>query len=281
MDTVELLLSVPEGDQDWLLGLLADLSTGFAQEPAQLRAYVPADEWTPPLHERLRARLHAEGYPDALTVRSIADENWNAAWEASIRPVRTGPFLICTSRAEVPPEHADATLLRIEPKMSFGTGHHATTRLALRLLADAVVPGNDVIDVGTGTGVLAVAACRRGAGSVEAVDTNPRAVENAQENVTQNGVKNCVTVREGSLDAVPDGPADVVLANITRDPLLTLLPAFRRRLGPGGHLVLSGLLQSDADRMQEALAEHDFTASDTQTEDGWWAVHAVRRSSSP
>lgn len=279
MDTVELILSVPDADHEWLLGLLSDPATGFVQEPDTLHAYVPAETWSLADREALQARLRAEGYVDALRVRSVAATNWNDAWEADIAPVRAGPFLLCTTDAEVPPEHADATVLRIDPKMSFGTGHHATTRLALRLLADAVAPGDHVIDVGTGTGVLAIAACRRGAASVEAVDTNSRATENARENVGRNKVSDCVTIREGSLDAVPPGPAHVVVANITRTPLLKLLPALRRRLRPDTHLVLSGLLHTDADQMREALAEHDLHVQDTQTEDGWWAVRATPSSS--
>ena len=275
MDTVELIFSVPNADHEWLLGLLSDQATGFVQEPGTLRAYVPAEAWSLADREALQARLRAEGYVEALRVQSVAAKNWNDAWEADIAPVRAGPFLLCTTTAEVPPEHADATVLRIDPKMSFGTGHHATTRLALRLLADAVAPGDHVIDVGTGTGVLAIAACRRGAASVEAVDTNPRAVENARENVARNEVSDCVTIREGSIDAVPPGPAHVVVANITRAPLLKLLPALRRRLRPDAHLVLSGLLHTDADRMRTALDEQNLLVQETQTEDGWWAVRAT------
>ncbi len=275
MDTVELILSVPDVDQEWLIGLLSDSATGFVQEADTLRAYVPAEAWSPADREALSARLHAAGYPDALTVRAIADTNWNTTWEADLAPVRAGPFLLCTTAATVPPEHADATVLRIDPQMSFGTGHHATTRLALRLLADAVTPGDHVIDVGTGTGVLAIAACRRGAASVEAVDTSPRATANARENVSRNEGADCVTVRDGSLDAVPSGRADLVVANITRAPLLSLLPALRDRLRPDAPLILSGLLQTDADRMREALAEQDLLVRDTQTEDGWWAVRAA------
>ena len=274
MSTVEVTLSVPALEHDRYVGWLESHATGFLEEDAALRAYVPADAWSPQLREQLAARLQADGYGDTLSVRVLADQNWNEAWEATFEPVRVGPFLLCSTAAEVPPAHADATVLRIDPKMSFGTGHHATTRLALRLLAEVVAAGDRVYDVGTGTGVLAIAACRRGATSVEAVDTNPRAVANARENVAQNDVEACVTIQEGSVDRLPEAPAEIVLANITCETLLDLLPALRPRIAANGHLVLSGLLTGDADRMRTALAAHDLTVRNTAQEDGWWAVRA-------
>jgi len=274
MKTVEVTLSVPELEHDRYVGLLDDRATGFLQTDAKLTAYVPAEQWSSALRERLAARLRADGYGEALRVRSLRDRNWNAVWEESIAPVRVGPFLLCGRTTTIPAEHADATALRIDPKMSFGTGHHATTRLALHLLIDAVDETDAVVDVGTGTGVLALAACRLGARSVHAVDTNPKAVANARENVALNDAGNCVRVQEGSVDAVPKAPADVVLANITRDTLLDLLPALRSQLRPGGTLILSGLLTSDRSQMRDALADHRLAVDEEATENGWWAVRA-------
>jgi ribosomal protein L11 methyltransferase len=274
METVEVTLSVPELEHDRYVGLLDQQATGFLQTDATLTAYVPAEQWSRALRERLAARLRADGYGEALRVRSLSDRNWNAVWEASIAPVRVGPFLLCGRSTDIPSEHADATALRIDPKMSFGTGHHATTRLALRLIVGAVDSGDRVVDVGTGTGVLAIAACRLGGRSVFAVDTNPKAVANARENVVLNDMGDCVTVREGSVDTVPDDPVDVVLANITRDTLLDLLPACRSRLRTGGALILAGLLTSDRSQMLEALDEHCLMVDEEATENGWWGVRA-------
>lgn len=274
MDTVELTLSVPQLEHDRFIGLLDDRATGFRQTDAELRAYVPAEEWSEGHRERIAARLRADGYGDGLSVRYLSDQNWNEAWETSIAPVRVGPLLLCTRSTEIPSEHADATPLRIDPQMSFGTGHHATTRLALRLLLDGVADGDRMVDVGTGTGVLAIAGCLLGAQSVFAVDNKPNVVTNARENVAQNDVGNCVTVREGSIDAVPRDSVDVIAANITQDTLLDLLPGLRARLANDGTLILSGLLTSDRSQMLDALNDQDLTPGEDMSEDGWWAVRS-------
>jgi ribosomal protein L11 methyltransferase len=273
MDTVEITLAVPALEHDRYVGLLDDRATGFQQTDAALIAYVPVDDWSADAREALAARLRADGYGDALSLRLLADRNWNADWEKSVSPVRVGPFLLCGTDADVPPEHADATVLRIDPEQSFGTGHHATTRLCLGLIGDTVEHGDTVVDVGTGTGVLAIAACRRGARSALGVDTDPRAVDNAQENVRRNDVSDCVTIREGSVEAVPeDVTADVIAVNITMEPLRSMLPALRARLDPNGTLLLSGLLTSQRDQMRTALADHNLVPDTEKTEDGWWAV---------
>lgn len=275
MDTIELILTVPAPDQDWLVGCLADRATGFVQDEAELRAYVPVHRWAPVAREALGARLRAAGYHDALTVNRLSDRNWNAAWEDALSPVRAGPFLIVPQRAEAPEGSGNDTILHITPEQSFGTGHHATTRLALRLLADAVSPGDRVVDVGTGTGVLAIAACRRGAASALGVDPDPQAVANARENATRNRVSSCVTIRCGSVDVLPTDPVDRVVANITRATLLDLLPALSRRLHETSTLLLSGVLVDDRGQILDALRAHGLRAEASRTEAGWWAVRST------
>ncbi len=272
MDTIELRLALPSAEQDRYIGWLEAVATGFVQDDAVLWAYVPADRWATLDREQLEARLASDGYPDALTVRPLAAKNWNAVWEDSLSPARTGPFLICPTSADVPAAHAQATVLRIDPEMSFGTGHHATTRLALELLAEALQPDDRVLDVGTGTGVLAIAACRHGAATALGVDTNPDAVRNARTNAQQNDVADCLTVREGSMDVVPATQYDVVAANITRRVLLDLLPDLLSHLAPDGTLLLSGVLRSHRESLLDATADHDLRLETEATEDGWWAA---------
>lgn len=273
MDTLALTLALPASEHDRYLALLEAVATGFVQDDAALRAYVPADRWAAADHEALEAHLAADGYPDALTTRALAAKNWNAVWEDALSPVRAGPFLLCPTSADVPPGQADATVLRIDPEMSFGTGHHATTRLALQLLAEGPLTGRRVLDVGTGTGVLAIAACRLGAAAALGVDTNPNAVRNARENARRNNVAACVAVDEGSVAVVPEATRyDLVTANITRRVLLGLLPDLCTHLAAGGTLVLSGLLRPQRDELIGATEAHDLHLDTEQTEDGWWAA---------
>ncbi len=276
MDTIELTLTIPPVEHAPFLAELEEPATGFVQTDTELRAYVPADRWAAVDQKQLEARLAADGHPDALSIRPLESKNWNAVWEDTLSPVRAGPFLVCPTSVAPPSGRDDATVLRIDPEMSFGTGHHATTRLALRLLAEALVPGDRVLDVGTGTGVLAIAACRLGADAARGVDTNPDAVRNARENVRRNEETDRVTVQEGSVDVAPGTRYDLVAANITRRVLLELMPALVARLAPGAALLLSGLLRPQRDDIRDAAASHGLALDAEAAEEGWWAGRFAR-----
>ena len=276
MDTIELTLTIPPVEHAPFLAELEEPATGFVQNDTELRAYVPADRWAAVDQKQLKARLAADGHPDALSIRPLESKNWNAVWEDTLSPVRAGPFLVCPTAVDPSSLQDDATVLRIDPEMSFGTGHHATTRLALRLLADALAPGDRVLDVGTGTGVLAIAACRIGADAALGVDTNPNAVRNARENVRRNKETDCVTVQEGSVDVASGTQYDLVAANITRRVLLELMPALVARLAPGASLLLSGLLRPQRDDIRDAAASHGLALDAEAAEEGWWAGRFAR-----
>lgn len=278
MDTIELTLSIPLSEHERYLGWLEDVATGFVQEDDKLRAYLPADRW-PDLHRgRLEARLAADGYPAALNVKPLAAKNWNEVWEENLSPVRIGPYVVTPTSVD-PSGMADGDIpIQIDPEMSFGTGHHATTRLALQLVEEAVNPGDRVLDVGTGTGILAIAACKRGAARVTAVDTNPDAVRNARENARKNTVADCVAIEEGSTEVFPEIEFDVVAANITRRILIDLLPDLANHLSPEGALVLSGILRSDRDRIRNEVTQLGLRIEREASEDGWWAARLTPHS---
>jgi len=273
METLQVILSVPAFDQEALLALVSDWPLhGALQESDRVLLYLPPQAWTDARHDALAQWLTANGYDEVLEIRTEPARNWNRVWEETITPVRAGQFLLLPSWAEVPSAHRDATVLRIDPKMSFGTGHHATTRLMLRLLPEAVAPGDRVLDVGTGTGVLAIAAAQLGAAAALGVDVREAAIENATENCARNEVAPAVTLRTGSLDVVPETNFDAILANITREVLRNLLPAFREKMAPGGSLLLSGVFVRDRDTLLATAADHGFSLYQDATEDGWWAV---------
>lgn len=278
MDTIELTFSIPLSEHERIIAWLEEAATGFVQDDAGLRAYVPADRWATVPVEKLEARLAADGFPDALAARPLAAKNWNEVWEDSLSPIRVGRFVIAPTSIDLSAEHDPATVLRIDPEMSFGTGHHATTRLALSLLEESIVRGDRVLDVGTGTGILAIAACRLGAASSTGVDTNPDAVRNARENVRENRVSTCAMIRKGSTDVASDDAFDVVVANMTRRLLLDLLPDLVARLAPDGTLILSGILEADRASVREAARDIDLRIDADTSEEGWWAARFSRRS---
>lgn len=268
-DTLRLTLPAPD-DREPLVADLADLGfDAFEETDDALVAYMPAPRWDGPTREAVAGLLRERGLDEAaLEAAVVPDQDWNAAWEASLRPVEAGPFVVAPSWAEAPAGLDPALVLRIDPKMAFGTGYHETTRICLRLLPDAVPPGGRVLDVGTGTGVLAIAALRLGAASAVGVDVDPWSVTNGRENAERNGVEARLEVREGSLEAVPEGGFDLVVANIIRSILEPLLPTIAEKAA--GPVVLSGLLATERDRTVEALRGLGFGLEAEAAENEWW-----------
>ena len=266
-DTVR--LDIITDAPDALVADLADLGfDAFEETDNSLTAYTPAPRWDGPTQDAVTRALDRLGLGPA-TVEIVPDRDWNAEWEASLRPIMVGPFVIAPSWAEV--DVGGRTLLRIDPKMAFGTGYHETTRICLRLLARADVRGR-VLDVGTGTGVLALAALSLGADGALGVDIDPWSVTNGAENAALNGLADRFEGREGSLDAVPERDFDVVICNTIRSILLPLLPGLTVRAAPGAPLVVSGLLRSERDAALSAFADLGYHLADEASENEWWGA---------
>ncbi len=280
-DTLRLTLTVPDdGARALLLADLSDLGfDAFEETPDALVAYAPAPRWDGVTREAACRLLRARGKTEAaMREEIVADQDWNARWEASIEPVVVGPFVIAPTWAEVLPEHADRIVLRIDPKMAFGTGYHESTRLVLRLLPSVVPKGGRVLDVGTGTGVLGIAALRLGASSAIGVDIDPWSVTNGEENARFNGVEGRFEVREGSLDVVSETGFSLVLANIIRAVLEPMLPRLAAIAAPRAPIVLAGLLQTERDRILRAAEETGLTLEREASENEWWACSLRSRS---
>ncbi len=278
MHTVELKIYV-EGDlQEFLIAELGDLDFDvFEQEDAFVNAYISAPRWDDVKREHVANWLRSHGQAVPVQECVIPAKNWNRRWEETVKPLVIGPFLVKPTWADAPPQHAGKILLEIDPKMSFGTGYHESTRLALRFLPELIRGGEHVLDAGTGTGILAIAAVKLGAEWAVAFDVDPWAQQNAIENFYLNGVDGQVAFRKGDIAVVPEDDFDLVLANINRNALLDLLPAFASKVKPGGHVVLAGLLTRDRRRMLKAAAPHGFSAAREASEGAWWAVVLGKR----
>ncbi len=271
--TLELRISVPFDHHDLLVALLDERGAqGFVQDDELLIAYFPADTWTPRDAAWLTEHVGAP-----FEVRPLAPQNWNATFEASIQPIDVPPFRVQPTWSHAAPPSDETIVLRIDPKMSFGTGHHASTRLMLSFLADFAGPGAPrVLDAGTGTGVLAIAALALGSSSAIGFDIDPWAADNAPENAALNGCEDRVEIRIGDIDVVSETGFDLVLANIQRHIILPMLGDLDARLAADGTLMLAGILAAEADQIRAALSDRELTVVREASEDEWWACVAQR-----
>lgn len=243
----------------------------FEQVEDVLRGYLPATSWSDNLRTRLVDWLVAHGVDPQVESLVIPSRNWNEVWERSIQPVFVPPFVIKPSW--IPLESGgNRIVIEIDPKMSFGTGYHESTRLALRLLPDAIKPGDRVLDAGTGTGVLAIAAIKFGASTVLAFDNDPWSQENAVENIERNGVSESIRVELGTLEDVPIVQYDVILANIQLSIIREMMEGFVERLADGGRIVVSGLLESHRDAVHNLAAQHGLELERDAFEGEWFAA---------
>ncbi len=209
--------------------------------------------------------------PPKHTIEAVPETDWVRQTQAQFAPIQTSPRTwIVPSWCE--PVARNAINLRIDPGLAFGTGSHATTRLCLRWLDAHLAPGASVLDYGCGSGILAIAAMMLGAGDSRGVDIDAQAIVASRANAAANGVN----VWFGSPDALPAGTFDVVVANILANPLELLAPLLAGRVRPGGHIVLSGVLDTQATQVGAAYARW-FTLDVWGREDGWVALAGSRK----
>lgn len=256
---------------DIFIAALGELGfESFEETPTGLNAYIREEAW----EEQALAELpywSSSEWEASYETAQVAQENWNARWEADYHPIRVGDR--CIVRAPFhpdPPEGTDYDLV-ISPKMSFGTGHHQTTWLMLHYLLDMDLGGKPVLDMGSGTGVLAILAARRGARPVLAVDIDPWSAENCRENAARNGVPEIEAVL-GDVRAIAGREFDCILANINKNILLEDLPGYATSLRDGGELLLSGFYRADLPDICEAAARQGLEFKDFRERENWVAA---------
>jgi ribosomal protein L11 methyltransferase len=206
-----------------------------------------------------------------------ADEDWQAGWRRGLAPRRVGRRLIIAPTWTAPAAVAGDVVIRIDPQMAFGTGEHASTRGVLTLLEAAARPGMRVLDVGAGSGILAIAAVLLGAAGATAVEPDADAIINLRENLALNGVADRVRVAVATVDARwldahrGDG-WDVIVANVLSGVLAPMLPAFARAVAGRGTVVLGGILEEESSAILAAAARAGLAPAGEHREDGWWSV---------
>ncbi len=278
---IELTVESAEPLDEQVIGLISQLGfEGFWEDGTSLRCYIATERWDgallPEVERVLRMAVSSSRTPaPAVHVRTIEEENWNAQWEATIKPIHVTDRIVIapTWAGYVPAPHE--LLILIDPKMSFGTGYHESTRLALLLIQRHIRHRPAVLDVGTGTGILAIAAVKLGARSALGVDTDEWAYHNAVENAALNGVRDAVRILHGDLSVAPAGQYDLIVCNIQRNIIETLLAELRTRLAHGGSIILSGLLQADGESIRQSLRAASLQVAEELVENEWLAL-AVR-----
>jgi ribosomal protein L11 methyltransferase len=232
--------------------------------------------------ERVAAELHArlvtqfpEGAELRVELRWQENEDWALTWKRGLQPRQI------TDRIVVKPTWTEweakggEVVIDVDPQMAFGTGEHATTRGCLRLLDASLRPGDRVLDVGSGSAILGIAAARLGAGEVVAVEYDPDANLNARENLERNGVAERVRIIEALADPAllsELGRFDLILANILSGVIRPLLPSFRTALAAGGRLIVSGILQTEYEEVVRAALASGLRLEREDREDEWWSA---------
>jgi len=199
---------------------------------------------------------------------SLKEKDWETAWKAYFKPIHVGKHFLIKPTWEQVDIMPEDVVLELDPGMAFGTGTHPTTTLCLKTLEDIIKPGQTVFDLGTGSGILSIAAAKLGA-KVEAVDLDSVAIKVAQENVILNNVIDRVRVLRGDLGTVLVGQADVVIANIIADVILMLLADLKRLLHPAGEFLASGIIENRAEEVEGALKEAGFKIVERVEDSGW------------
>ncbi len=260
--------------------LVARGSLAVQEENGALVAYLPEPDDAEAFVDELRAALAAE-LPGAaapeLHWRWQQNEDWSARWREGLAPRQVTERLVVKPTWTAWEAKPGQVVIEVDPQMAFGTGEHATTRGCLRLLDDALRPGERVLDVGSGSAILAIAAARLGAREVIAVEYDPDANLNARENLEGNGVRSRVEIVEAMADRellAGLGRFDVVLANILSGVIRPLLPAFREVLGgaPGGRLIVSGILRTEAAEVLHDAEAAGFRVCQVDEEEEWWSA---------
>lgn len=243
----------------------------FVETEKGISAFIQKKDWNKDILENIQILSSGE-FRITFTYEEIEQVNWNTEWEKNFEPIRVNDTV--SVRA---PFHEKTDLpfeIVIEPKMSFGTGHHETTHLMIQQLLNVDLKDKTVLDMGSGTGILAIMAELRGAKSVDAIDIDDWCYENAMENAERNNCKK-IQVFKGDAALLADKNYDVIIANINRNVLINDLPVYYKCLNKGGVLLLSGFYREDIPYIRKAATGLGLKESDLLEKNNWISLKFV------
>ncbi|MBM4178746.1 MAG: 50S ribosomal protein L11 methyltransferase [Ignavibacteria bacterium] len=270
---VLLTLAVHDEDLDLIMGVLSGYPImGVEQGMDQITVCFEQNDWQEPYASAIPEEIASLGLHVAvITQGTEEDQNWNAEWEASIDPVVVNERIVIVPEWRAHEYNLPLTL-NITPKMSFGTGHHATTRMMCKLTEQYVQADEKWIDVGTGTGVLAILAARLGASHVFAFDNNEWSIVNSRENIERNGVQDKISLQMSELQETALPPCDGLAANLYRHLVIPYASVFIASVKPGGIILVSGILKYDFDEVAEPFVERGCLVEESLAETEWCAI---------
>ena len=279
MDYIELTLHLTPREP-WSEILIAELAEcgfeSFVETTTGIQAFAPV---TIGQIDELLATTSLIENPEVQFVKEekiIPHQNWNAQWEADFEPVEVDDRLVILAPFHDASQYADREQIIIQPQMSFGTGHHQTTYLMSQFLLDMENVPAHILDMGTGTGVLAILAEKKGANSILAVDIEPWSVENTIENAARNNC-NCIRTATGDIECVEENEFGLILANINKNVLKSHLKTYYDLLATNGMLLLSGFFVSDTAELIGLGQKIGFTYLETVEKETWAALKLVKK----
>ncbi|ATA74090.1 50S ribosomal protein L11 methyltransferase [Capnocytophaga canis] len=245
----------------------------FVDTERGILAYIQESLWNEHILDEIYI-LKSEEFLITYSFRTIEQVNWNEEWEKNFDPISVDG--LCTVRAPFHPKTDTKYDIIIEPKMSFGTGHHETTYMMLQFLLQTDFSGKSVLDMGCGTSVLAIMSEKRGATKITAIDIDDWCVENSIENIQRNDCK-CIEVKLGDASLLKNEHFDVVIANINRNILLNDLSLYAATLSQNGMVLLSGFYKSDMPVILEESSKHGLSFVENLERNEWVAVKCVKK----